>query len=403
MRLVFALVVALWILGTVWLLLRVSSHSVDKAQALPSIFDSDSRLVVLDVEQASELGLDSRTVVNSGIDERFTCANMSLLAFDSPEPFRKGRRRAVWLARWFSGTQLRRYVVKRPLVRLRPDGEPDAAQWRADVRALADEYATMQSFDTWHVVLPFGGCFDVDVVGSPTVGLVTEFFEHYTLSEMLYLPAPWCVRSRVALGFVLTARHLANSTRRGDGVLCDWSLTNFVVRRKDYRLVAVDLSSWNALKHRRDGTAIPLLAGDKCEPDDATSCQKMGCEFNVLSGDQQLRSPPDATCDATTRRCVGFDDRSHAWVLGSALLRVLAKGIEQGAGDSVVNDDFWLVTLTGDVEFQNTLLDICDQLSVSEKRKRLKLSSAENRLRSLMSRFNAAECLVRWQWHNRRH
>lgn len=408
-------VVVVVVVGAAAVLTLMSRGDVAEASPaqLASIFDADDALVVLNVDQANDLAVGDdadqspqrRNVVNEHVDEVFTCANMSLLRFDAAEPFRKGRRRTAWLARWFSGTQLRRYVVKRPLVHQRPDGSADADRWRADVRELAAELESMRRFDTWHVVVPFGGCFDESAgVGSPSVGLVTEFFDHYTLTDMLYLPAPWCVRARVALGFVIAARQLGDSERAGAGVLCDWSLSNFVIRLKDYRLVAVDVSSWHALQRRADGASVPLHAGARCRPDAAndTMCQELAPRC-VLSLDADTR-PPDAACDAKTRQCGGFDERSHAWLLGRFLLPVLARGISGAALNLTgVTDDFWLLNASGDLEFQSMLLEACRQLTAADRRKRLKLSSVENRLRSTMGRFNARDCLLQWQWHNRRH
>jgi hypothetical protein len=387
--------------------------------SISSIFDNHDALVVLNVDQANDLGLgddesiaasSSRVVVSDHVDELFTCGNMSLLlSFDSDQPFRSGRRRTAWLARWFSGTQLRRYVVKRPQVQLLPSGDVDVSAWRAGVQSLADEYAALRAFRTWHVLVPFGGCFDLDApVGSPTVGLVTEYFPHYTLTDMLYLPSPWCVRARVALGFVVAARQLADSPR-GPAVMCDWSLTNFVVRLKDYRLVTVDLSSWHLLKRRRDNSSVPLHGGTRCGSDN--SCDPTLEPHCALSlGEELVDPPPDAQCDSKSHQCIGFDERSHAWLLGRSLLRVLARGINslndadmQLNASTAASDDFWVLSFTGDLEYQAVLLDVCELLAHSDKRKRMKLASAESRLRSMMGQYNARDCLVRWQWHNRRH
>jgi hypothetical protein len=389
--------------------------------SISSIFDNNDALVVLNVDQANDLGLgddesvgsSNRVIVSDHVDELFTCSNMSsLLSYDSDQPFRIGRHRTAWLARWFSGTQLRRYVVKRPLVRFLASGEPDVPAWRTSVQSLADEYAALSAFETWHVLVAFGGCFDLDApVGSTRVGLVTEYFPHYTLTDMLYLPAPWCVRARVALGFVVVARQLADSPR-GAAVMCDWSLSNFVVRLKDYRLVTVDLSSWHLLQTRRDGSAIPLHAGTKCNA--SASCDSTLEPYCPLSlGAELADPPPDSMCDARSHQCIGFDAMSHAWLLGRSLLRVLARGINtMSDGDDVLRplgnatdaaDDFWILTFTGDLEYQAVLMDVCEALAQNEKKRRMKLSTAESRLRTMMGRYNARDCLVRWQWHNRRH
>lgn len=387
--------------------------------SISSIFDNKDELVVLNVDQANDLGLGddesvSRVIVSDHVDELFTCSNMSsLLSYDSDKPFRTGRRRTAWLARWFSGTQLRRYVVKRPLVQFSASGEPDVHAWRTGVQSLADEYTALSAFETWHVLVAFGGCFDLDApVGSTRVGLVTEYFPHYTLTDMLYLPAPWCVRARVALGFVVVARQLADSPR-GAAVMCDWSLSNFVVRLKDYRLVTVDLSSWHVLQTRRDGSAIPLHAGTKCNA--SGSCDSTLEPYCPLSlGTELADPPPDAMCDTRSHQCIGFDAMSHAWLLGRSLLRVLARGINTLNDDDVQlrhnsnaseesSDAFWILTFTGDLEYQSVLLDVCEALAQKEKKRRMKLSTAESRLRTMMGRYNARDCLVRWQWHNRRH
>ena len=152
----------------------------------------------------------------------------------------------------------------------------------------------------WHIATTYGGCFDPD---AEVVGLVTEYFEHYTLVELLSQTVPWCVRAKIAIGFVDLVQHLDNSLA-GPGVLCDWSLENFDVRKKDYRVVLHNLQSYHTLGVRKDGSTIALHSDKHCGGNTRPKafCHTLEPQCS-LGWHGELDSPtPDGRCNVKTKR-----------------------------------------------------------------------------------------------------
>ena len=151
--------------------------------------------------------------------------------------------------------------------------------------------------NTWHVATTYGGCFDPT---EPLVGLVTEYFDHYPLVNLLAQDVPWCVRAKVAIGFTHLAQHIDKGAA-GPGVLCDWSLDNFDVRMKDYRVVLHNLDSFHTLRRRADGSQVALHSDRRCAGEEPAFCHTLEprCAMG-WHGDMQ-QPTPDGRCDKKTK------------------------------------------------------------------------------------------------------
>lgn len=242
-------------------------------------------------------------------DVYFDCSNISLLRFSSAD-------RAMW-----STTTV--FTIRRP---------PNRSNWTRAVEELRREYEKFQLFSTFHVATTFGGCFDD--TNRSNVFFVQQHYPSYELQDLLLVQRqqlPWCVRSRVAIGLLTLANQLSRPNRDAThAVFCDWSLSNFVVLKKDYRVVCVDLSSLHLLPVL-NGSALALNENQPCKHKPKTHCHALNqCWLGTDLGvnvrrkdddndhidhdntlDSKISVAPDGKCDSQTHRCPGFDRKSH--------------------------------------------------------------------------------------------
>jgi hypothetical protein len=176
-----------------------------------------------------------------------------------------------------------------------------------------------------------------------------------------------------------------------------------------------------------------------------------GCS---LGWQPDTASFPDGQC-APNGYCVGFDQRfsnsvfvrdiicilthhlfvsrSHAWYIAKGTFSLLMSGVDfrpslvnEQANATIRNElsatieqdededevgvvqkggllhDSDLLSLTGGLEFQAVMRQIGNEMSHDDKRQRLSLRVAINRLKYLYASYLGRDCMTRWQWHERR-
>lgn len=327
------------------------------------------------------------------IDVRFDCSNVSTLRFVSTD-------RAMWRTTTFT--------IRRPNLLL-------FANWSAAVDALRREYESFRLFTTFHVATTFGGCFDASSTANRSnTFFVQQYYPHYELQDILLMKRqlPWCVRNRIAVGLLTMANQLSRPKRDAThAVFCDWRLRHFVVLKKDYRVVCIDLSSLRLLPVV-NGSEVGLNENEPCKHKSKSYCHSLnqcwlGTDLGVqedAGGDDDasdephiIAVAPDGKCDGRTHRCPGFDRKSHGWFLGKGILPLLVVDDES----NITPTESDMIAFTGMLEFNAVLSSVSRYLSVGVKRKRLNLDVAISRLKEVFGFYEGQQCYAWWQWHER--
>ena len=133
-------------------------------------------------------------------------------------------------------------------------------------------------------------------------------------------------------------------------------------------------------------------------------------------------STPDGRCDKKTGYCVGFDHRSHAWYIAKGMFALLMSGVDfipsrataendtdvmhnalsatvdadsehvgQVRHDGLLQDND-VLSLTGGLEFRAVMTQLASFMSLDDKRQRMSLRVAINRLKYLYA--SCKQCLL---------
>ena len=139
-------------------------------------------------------------------DERFACANMSLLTLLGTKPIARGWNKEVWRAEWAANLH-KPYAVKRRRLDRAKNAADLARKQQYALAQLQREWARLREFRHWNIVTGYGGCVDA-AAPDEAIGLVTELVDAYSLAELLRQAMPWCVWTKMAIDFAMLIKYL---------------------------------------------------------------------------------------------------------------------------------------------------------------------------------------------------
>ena len=252
---------------------------------------------------------------------------------------------------------------------------------------LARELELLRRFTHWNIVTGYGGCVD-ETAPDDDIALVTEYVDAYTLAELHKQALPWCVRAKLAIDLAVLVKYLDEA---GPVVHCDWKADQFVVRRKDYRVVLVDVDS--LVEYERGGA---YLADHECTGADEAECAQFGAE--CFQEEARRWTVPDARCDTARGRCIGFNTGSIVWSLARGILiDFLGAPLHMMANRRGPSPD----AVRGTKMYRETLINIIRNGTLENRDERWDIHRILAELRSMYSQGNGKECLTRWNWHKR--
>jgi len=324
-------------------------------------------------------------------DERFTCENMSLLQLLDSAPFAHGWNKEAWRATWPANLN-KMYTVKRRYLSRAKDKAALGRRRAYGLEVLRREAVVLSQLKHWNIATYYGGCLAPTSGADADVAIVLEYVDAYTMKELMAQTLPWCVWTKLALDLGALIKYL-DEAESGPAVHCDWKPEQFVVRKKDYRVVLVDVDS---IHFYARGSAF--LADAPCNGSAPNECAELEGEcFQELA---RTTAVPDAQCDTTRGLCRGFNTSSMVWVLGRGLLVEFLSG----GKDLFVNDakgpspDM----VRGTNMFRSVFASLLRNTTQSERGARWSIEAVLKELRLLYAQGNGKQCMTKWQWHRRK-
>jgi hypothetical protein len=324
-------------------------------------------------------------------DERFTCANMSVLRFVDDEPFARGWNKEAWRAIWPANLN-KMYTVKRRYLSRAKDKASLARKRAYGLAQLRRELEVHDKLKHWNIATSYGGCLSPASARDDDVAIVAEYVDAYQLRELMQQRLPWCVWTKLALDVGALIKYLDESDA-GPAVHCDWKPEQFVVRKKDYRVVLVDVDSIQFYARGAaylDQHACNGSAPNECSQFEGECFQELGRSMPV----------PDAQCDVARSRCRGFDTSSMVWVFARGLL-VDFLGARVDMFDNERTGQASPDMVRGNAMYVRVLSDVVRNTTHAERRARWSVEAVLKELRLLYAQGNGKQCMTKWQWHRR--
>jgi hypothetical protein len=322
-------------------------------------------------------------------DERFTCDNMSLLKFLDAEPFAHGWNKEVWRAMWPENLN-KMYTVKRRYLSRAKNAEALQRRRTYGLSVLRRELALLDKLKHWNIATSYGGCLDASL-GDTAVAIVVEYVDAYSMKELMAQRLPWCVWTKLAIDLGQLIKYLEQSDN-GPAVHCDWKPDQFIVRKKDYRVVLVDVDS---IQFYSPGTSY--LDQHSCNGSSPAECAQF--EGECFQETARSIAVPDAQCDMSRMRCTGFNTSSMLWALGAGMMLEFLGG----AKDMFVTERLGPAPdmVRGTKMFRETFVDAIRNVTQDKRSERWSVDELLVSLRLLYAQGNGKQCMTKWQWHKR--
>jgi hypothetical protein len=325
-------------------------------------------------------------------DERFTCANMSLLKLLDDAPFAHGWNKEVWRAMWPENLN-KMYTVKRRYLSRAKTKEALERRRSYGLAVLKRELELLDKLKHWNIATSYGGCLEAPrgADDDDRVAIVVEYVDAYSMKELMAQRLPWCVWTKLAIDLGSLIKYLDQS-ENGPAVHCDWKPDQFVVRKKDYRVVLVDVDSIQF--YRRGGAYLEEHA---CNGSSKAECAQF--EGECFQETARAMVVPDAQCDVTRGRCIGFNTSSMVWALGAGMMLDFLGG----AKDLFLTERLGPAPemVRGTKMFVETFADAIRNATHDEQRARWSVDELLVALRLLYAQGNGKQCMTKWQWHKR--
>lgn len=323
-------------------------------------------------------------------DERFTCDNMSLLQLVDAAPFAHGWNKEAWRATWPANLN-KMYTVKRRYLSRAKDKAALERRRAYGLEVLRRESEVLSKLKHWNIATFYGGCLAPTGGSDADVAIVLEYVDAYAMKELTAQTLPWCVWTKLALDLGALIKYL-DEAESGPAVHCDWKPEQFVVRKKDYRVVLVDVDS---IQFYKRGSAF--LADAPCNGSAANECAELEGEcFQELA---RTTPVPDAQCDTARGLCRGFNTSSMVWVLARGML----VDFLNGGKDLFVNEKGPSPDMVrGTSMFRSVFAALLRNTTQSERSARWSVEAVLKELRLLYAQGNGKQCMTKWQWHRRK-
>jgi hypothetical protein len=322
-------------------------------------------------------------------DERFTCANMSLLKFLDDAPFAHGWNKEAWRAMWPENLN-KMYTVKRRFLSRAKTKEALERRRSYGLTVLRRELELLDKLKHWNIATSYGGCLDASL-GDDSVAIVVEYVDAYSMKELMAQRLPWCVWTKLAIDLGSLIKYLDQSDN-GPAVHCDWKPEQFIVRKKDYRVVLVDVDSIQF--YERGGSYLDQHA---CNGSSKAECAQF--EGECFQETARSTPVPDAQCDVTRGRCIGFNTSSMVWALGAGMMLDFLGG----AKDMFLTERLGPAPdmVRGTKMFLETFADAIRNATHDVQSERWSVDELLVSLRLLYAQGNGKQCMTKWQWHKR--